>query len=146
MTGFNLINYVTVLGNEISSVKEYFMFFAGCLKNSQTMRIMFRGAMLMSFEIECSKIDWLYSQSPCPIIISVFHMSQIWRCVAQRVILNAVGVFRAASKIIRSGRVFDKLHRDAINPHGFQLRTFVEQIVVVKCLTIKRENERDICE
>lgn len=63
-------------------------------------------------------------------------------------ILNAVGVFRAASKIIRSGRVFDKLHRDAINPHGFQSRrgTFVEQIVVVNCLTITRENKRDICE
>lgn len=43
-------------------------------------------------------------------------------------ILNAVGVFCAASKIIKSGRVFDKLHRDAINPHGFQSRrgTFVE--------------------
>lgn len=60
-------------------------------------------------------------------------------------ILNAVGVFRAASKIIRSGRVFDKLHHDAINPHGFQSRRsmFVVQIVFVKRSIIKRERKRE---
>lgn len=112
------------------------------------MQITFRSAMLMSFEIELQNRLTLFAKpvSHNNLCVSyVANMAFVLRS-ASGDILNAVGVFRAASKIIRSGRVFDKLHRDAINPHGFQPRrgTFVEQIVVVKCLTIKRE--RDICE